>query len=581
MGRPKITRIKQCLNCGNDFDAGTRKEKKTCGEKCLVEYKEKHKDDRMKKVFESIKKKYGSDSFFKTDGFYEKAKEIKKKLYGDENYNNHQKIKETLKENHGVEHPSQTEGYAEKAKKKKMEKYNDENYNNREKAKSTNIDKYGKEHHLQSNESLEKLRKTNREKYGVDYTIQTEKSRKNLTERNTKLFGSEFYFDSETHKKQTREKKIEKIKDIIGKNGLYFDVEKYKKIRTKNKDGKLHYIKYQVTCLKCNSVFESSFDLIPVCRTCYPLLSVSVQQSELKNFLELNRVHFQEGTKKIISPFELDFYIPDMNLAIELNGNYFHSEMGGSKDKKYHLAKSQMCLEKGINLIHIFEDEWMFKRDIVESRLRNLMGISSEKTYARKCRIEKIENKEKKSFLEENHIQGDDVSFLAYGLRLNGKLVSIITFSKPRLALGIRKKTETEKTIELSRFCSAKNTNVIGAFERLVKHFAESHVEFDKLYTYADCRWSGVNPEKTVYFKCGFEYLHTTKPNYFYLKKNNYLQRHHRFRFNKQKLMEIFGKEQNLTEWEIAKKNGMDRIWDCGSMKFSLTLSDKRVSHLP
>lgn len=75
-----------------------------------------------------------------------------------------------------------------------------------------------------------------------------------------------------------------------------------------------------------------------------------------------------------ISPYELDIYIPDLSIAIEVNGNYWHSvEEGCSKD--YHLMKSLLCREKDIRLIHIYEFE-----DIEEQKqlLKNLiLGIDN------------------------------------------------------------------------------------------------------------------------------------------------------------------------------------------------------------
>ena len=62
------------------------------------------------------------------------------------------------------------------------------------------------------------------------------------------------------------------------------------------------------------------------------------------------------NSRKIISPLELDIYLPDLNLAIEYNGIYFHSTLAGTS-KEYHLKKSLLCREKYIRLIHIYEFE--------------------------------------------------------------------------------------------------------------------------------------------------------------------------------------------------------------------------------
>lgn len=565
MGRPKIQRVKVCETCKKEFDAGNKKNKKNCSEECTELYKKNHKEERMKKTFESIEKKYGKKSFFQTDNYYYNLKKIKKEKYGDENYNNYEKIKSSLKEKYDVEHPSQIKDYKEKSDQTKLSKYNDPNFNNREKAKSTIKEKYNVDHHLQTKESLDKLKQTNREKYGVDYTVQTNECRDNLKKLNQERFKSDYYFSSDLYLNIQKSNKTNKIKEIIAKNDLQFSINENKK--TKN-------IKYQLTCNLCDNIFEWSFDSIPICRRCYPLTSIAKQQVEFKEFLNSLKLEYIENTKEIISPLELNFYLEKYNVALQLNGNYFNSEMAGNKLPNYHLRKSQLCNFKDIKLIHIFEDEWMFKKDIVKSRIKNYLNLTPNKIFGRNCKIEEISFLQKKIFLEENHIQGNDVNFKSYGLFYEDKLVSVMTFCKPRLALGNRlKKNENNvQSVELSRFCSKIDYNVIGGFEKLLNHFKKNNPEIKQIFTYADCRWSGLNPEKTVYHKCNFEYINTTKPNYFYFEKSNYFIRYHRFKYNKQKLIKLFNEKPELTEWQIAKKNRMDRIWDCGSMKFVLDL---------
>ena len=63
------------------------------------------------------------------------------------------------------------------------------------------------------------------------------------------------------------------------------------------------------------------------------------------------------NTRNIIHPMELDIYLPNINLAIEYNGTYWHSIERGI-DKEYHLRKSLRCRNKGIRLVHIYEFEY-------------------------------------------------------------------------------------------------------------------------------------------------------------------------------------------------------------------------------
>jgi hypothetical protein len=69
-------------------------------------------------------------------------------------------------------------------------------------------------------------------------------------------------------------------------------------------------------------------------------------------------------------------------------------------DKNYHLNKTELCEQKGIRLIHIFEDEWLNKQDIVKSRLKNILGLTENKVYGRKCQVKEISNKDYKLFLK-------------------------------------------------------------------------------------------------------------------------------------------------------------------------------------
>ena len=137
----------------------------------------------------------------------------------------------------------------------------------------------------------------------------------------------------------------------------------------------------------------------------------------------------------------LDIYIPDLKIAFEFDGLYWHNELN-KPDKNYHLKKTEECLKKGIQLIHIFEDEWLYKQDIVKSRIKNLLGLITDKIYARKCIIKEITNKESKTFCENNHIQGGINSKYSFGLFFNNELVSVMTFGNKRKNLGLKSITD-------------------------------------------------------------------------------------------------------------------------------------------
>jgi hypothetical protein len=266
---------------------------------------------------------------------------------------------------------------------------------------------------------------------------------------------------------------------------------------------------------------------------------------------------------------ELSIYIPEKNLAIDFDGLYWNSEV--FRDDTYHLDMTEECEKNGIRLIHIFEDEWNNKCDLVKRKLRYILGKAEDlpKIYARKCIVKEIKDSKKKNeFLEKYHIQGGDRAVVSLGLYYPNpesgkyKLVSIMTFCKPRLSLG-QKKTKTKYDYELSRFASHGNYIVIGGFGKLFKYF-EKNYNWTSLVTYADRRWS----QGDVYLKNGWTFSHNSKPNYWYTDGK---VRIHRFNFRKSELSKLFPTiySDDKTEKEIMIEANYYRIYDCGNKVFT------------
>ena len=256
---------------------------------------------------------------------------------------------------------------------------------------------------------------------------------------------------------------------------------------------------------------------------------------------------------------EIDIFIKSKNIGIEMDGLYWHGyEFKGSN---FHLDKTNKLKTYGIRLIHIFEDEYNDKKDIVKSRIMNILGKTPNILYARKTKIIMIDNKTSSLFMEENHIQGNCASSVRIALLYNNEIVSVMTFSKPRLNVRGEKK---EGVYELVRFCNKINYTVIGGASKLLSFFIK---EFNpvKIISYADKRWSDGN----LYKKLGFDLVSESKPSYFYVKG---LKRFNRFNFRKDVLVKNGG-DPKLSENEIMLDMGYKRIYDCGSMKFEKCLS--------
>lgn len=263
-----------------------------------------------------------------------------------------------------------------------------------------------------------------------------------------------------------------------------------------------------------------------------------------------------ENDRKTLDGKEIDILIPDYNIGIECNGLIWHSEKFNN-DKFYHIEKTNLAKEKGIRLIHIFEDEWNEKREIVKSRLENIFGITQNRIFARKCQIKEVPFKDSKSFINENHIQGYSIDKIRYGLYYNDELVSIMTFGKKRLNVG--SKTSEDGEYELIRFCNKINFTVVGGANKILHHFIKTYNP-SRIISYRDLRWSVGN----LYEQLGFSLYKISEPSYFYTSGH---KRENRFNFRKDVLIKE-GFSENKTEHEIMLERGMYRIYDCGCLCF-------------
>lgn len=83
------------------------------------------------------------------------------------------------------------------------------------------------------------------------------------------------------------------------------------------------------------------------------------------------------NSRDIITPYEIDIYIPDRKLAIEFNGNYWHST--AFKDKYYHQRKTLECAKQGIRLIHVYEYEWedTIVKNVIKNIIKNALIINN------------------------------------------------------------------------------------------------------------------------------------------------------------------------------------------------------------
>ena len=383
----------------------------------------------------------------------------------------------------------------------------------------------------------EKRKKTCLKKYGVNSAGKISKSINKAKIRN-------------------KAKAIQNINNIINELGQKISLVEYL-----NKSEVRYY------CEVCKQFFELDSQILydryrnkeNICLICNPFGfdGISKLENELKDFIKINYTGLiLLNDRNILKGKELDIYLPDLKIAFEFNGIEWHNEK--YKDKNYHLDKTNKCEEKGIHLVHIYEDDWVFKQDIVKSRILNLLG-KSKKIFARKTEIKEVSYKDSKEFLEKNHIQGNCVSKIRLGLYYDNELVSLMTFGKLRKCLGNK---SGKGLFELIRFCNKLNTTVVGGAQKLFKHFLREFTP-KEVISYADRSWT-MNNGNTLYDKIGFKLYHISKSNYYYIVNR---RREGRFKYRKNVLVEQ-GFDVNKSEHEIMLKRGLFRIYDSGSIKY-------------
>lgn len=284
-------------------------------------------------------------------------------------------------------------------------------------------------------------------------------------------------------------------------------------------------------------------------------------------------IRIVHNDRTVISPLEIDIYLPDYNLGIECNPASTHNssvpDYRGSDPKhyKYHQNKSLAAAESGVFLFHIYGYEWVNNSQIIMSMLRNLLGKTARTVNGRDTYVCEVPYLECEAFLNANHRQGATVSKVRLGLRVKNtdELVSIMTFSKVRSTMGKALVTQ-DNDWELSRFCSLIDTRVRGAASKLFKAFLE-RVDPDKVISFSDVS----HTTGKLYSLLGFSKLHMTPPSYVWsdLYDNKY---YHRVSCQKRYLPSLLGDDtidiDNQTEREIMESHGFVQVFDSGVIKW-------------
>jgi hypothetical protein len=268
----------------------------------------------------------------------------------------------------------------------KLMKYGDPNFGNVEKGAATKLSRYGTTRF----NNREKMLHTNVAKYGMKVSPNTLASTTRRSQTREIGFASSAYKEylekngivNASQLPTVKEAKIQKQMDMVYQemtsgarlNGLVlplFSREEY--------SGTEYNKNYKFKCNKCGSIFEDNLysGNIPRCLVCRPFtFNESEGEREIVEFIKsLGIASIKQHDRTVLGGLELDILVPDKQIAIEFNGVFWHTEVGGNKSRTYHLKKTDACLAKNVRLLHIFDQEWESKQSLVKSMLAAQLGV--------------------------------------------------------------------------------------------------------------------------------------------------------------------------------------------------------------
>jgi hypothetical protein len=276
----------------------------------------------------------------------------------------------------------------------------------------------------------------------------------------------------------------------------------------------------------------------------------SLQEMDLMNFISENSPFpFVKDYSIVGNSLELDGYCKELNLAIEYCGLYWHSDR--YKLPFYHYNKYDKCRQRGVRLITIFEDEWLYRRSQVQDFILAALGKFDNRVYARKCVFKPLDKVACYQFLNSYHLQGQPSScHNSFGLFYNEHLVGVVSFGKHH-----RYGTKTV----LNRLAFKHGWQIIGGASKLVKNSLKI-LDTNEVITWSDNRWS----QGTIYKALGFVLDNESKFDYSYVDNQT--------RISKQSMQKsAIGCPPDITEKEFCRSLGYYRIWDCGKKRWKYT----------
>jgi len=415
------------------------------------------------------------------------------------------------------------------------------------KKEQTSLQNFGVKYHSQTEHGQQIRLQTNLSKYGVENPSQCDIIKQRKTETLIKNYGVE----NPSLSAAIQHKKIQTNYDRYGNshfNNKHIET-KYQLILSDKSN-----LKHELTTKSIRELAqEIGVNKSTIIRKIHEhnlteFLKTSYLEQEMATFLNDCNVTFDQNIRTIIPPYELDFYMPSHNLAIEMNGDYWHSDL--KRDKKYHQDKWNSARNQGIRLIQIWETDWNNNKDKFKRMIQSSLNLKNRGVPARKATIDKISGKAAKLFLNKYHLQGYVAGTHFAAFDAMHRIIGVMSFGMSR-----------NQHFELKRWVTDEYTHP-GLFSKTFK-FAQNELKFDKVVSFSMNDWFTGD----LYEKTGFTKIEEQRPTYRYLYDNKWRHCSYFTRKGiKNKLPEYYS--DDLTEFQMTNNAGILRTWDSGKIKW-------------
>lgn len=312
---------------------------------------------------------------------------------------------------------------------------------------------------------------------------------------------------------------------------------------------------YQKTIDREDQIRKLGFNLVSMWESDYDKIAADSFLMQVASNFDLTNFDVSSYNQTVVELQNDTTYIAILNINHPPDADVRYSTME-------YLNKGKILDKKAFIL---FSDELEQDATLVGKKLAHYAHANSAlKINGRDCVIRVPTKDEKRALLNANHVQGNDNAQISYAAYYKDKIVAIMTFTAPRVALG-QKGTDVDRTgmWELSRFCTDTMYRIPGIASKLLTHFKRNH-QWVEIYSYADKRWSIGN----MYTTLGFTQIADNIPDYFYVVAGS---RKHRWNYRKDILKtKLEHYDPTLTEYKNMMNHGYYRIWDCGTLKFQI-----------